>query len=120
MNAYMSRVSAPAWHALTAHPRVIHELTYNPVFPGGFLPSLTLLISTLTQATNGSLIVDSVTNIGPHYARTLREWRDRFEDTFESDIVPALRKAYPESMSSGDEKEEREAIEVFRRKWIYY
>ena len=46
--------------------------------PGGFLPTLTFLMSTLASGSKGTLIVDSVSNIGPHYARTLREWRRRF------------------------------------------
>ncbi|THG94700.1 hypothetical protein EW026_g6820, partial [Hermanssonia centrifuga] len=50
----------------------------NQIFPGGILPTLTLLTHTLTHASRGTLVVDSVSNIGPHYARTLREWRARF------------------------------------------
>ena len=88
--------------------------------------------------------MDSVANIGPHYAPTLREWRNRFEDKFESDIVPALRKTYQDVTDSPNEfydknatsqvtvnvdvrrekpgvmVKERGEIEVFRRKWIYY
>lgn len=45
------------------------------------------------------------------YARTLREWRRRFEATFEAEIVPALKEAYPELTT-------RKGIDVFRRKWI--
>ncbi|PSR78660.1 hypothetical protein PHLCEN_2v7311 [Hermanssonia centrifuga] len=51
-------------------------------FPGGILPTLTLLTHTLTHASRGTLVVDSVSNIGPHYARTLREWRARFTRGF--------------------------------------
>lgn len=47
------------------------------------------------------------------YARTLREWERRFSDAFETDIVPALKEAYPELKT-------RKEIEVFRRKWLYY
>lgn len=61
--------------------------------------------------------MDSVSNVGPHYARTLREWRRRFLARFESVIVPALVKEYPEVMGSGAEKG-REEIEVFKRKWL--
>ena len=49
------------------------------VFPGGFLPTLTFMVETLAKGSQGRLVVDSVSNIGPHYARTLREWRRRFE-----------------------------------------
>ena len=59
--------------------------------------------------------MDSINNIGPHYARTLREWRYRFQDKFEEVIVPALRNEYPDVM---DGKKGREEIEVFKRKWL--
>lgn len=58
------------------------------VFPGGFLPTLAFLIETLNKGSHGRLVVDAVSNIGPHYARTLREWRRRFEARFEDTIVP--------------------------------
>ncbi|EJC98988.1 cyclopropane-fatty-acyl-phospholipid synthase [Fomitiporia mediterranea MF3/22] len=85
------------------------------LFPGGFLPTLTLLVQALTAGSRGRLVVDSVSNIGPHYARTLREWRRRFTARFEDVIEPALREDYPDVMAG--EKGRRE-IEVFRRKWI--
>jgi|ERR1700722_684025 len=85
------------------------------VFPGGVLPTLTLLLQTLQQGSSGRLIVDSVSNIGPHYARTLREWRRRFLHQFESVIVPALKREYPEVMGGPTGRQE---IEVFKRKWI--
>ncbi|KAH9841488.1 Mycolic acid cyclopropane synthetase-domain-containing protein [Rhodofomes roseus] len=88
-------------------------------FPGGFLPTLSLLISTMTSGSKGRLIVDSVDNIGPHYARTLREWRRRFENRFDAEIVPALRKQYADVLSDGAPGSQEE-IEVFRRKWLYY
>lgn len=72
-------------------------------------------MQTLQQGSSGRLIVDSVTNIGPHYARTLREWRRRFLAKFESVIVPALQAEYPEVMSG---QRGRQEIEVFKRKWI--
>ncbi|ELU43980.1 CFS1-like protein [Rhizoctonia solani AG-1 IA] len=48
------------------------------VFPGGHLPTVTALVDTLAQGGKNKLIIDSISNIGPHYARTLREWRRRF------------------------------------------
>ncbi|KAH9933161.1 cyclopropane-fatty-acyl-phospholipid synthase [Epithele typhae] len=89
------------------------------LFPGGFLPTLTFMLDTLAKGSKGRLVVDAVENIGPHYARTLREWRRRFEARFEEAIVPALRKEYPAVMGA-DDATAREQIEVFRRKWIYY
>lgn len=70
----------------------------------------------------GKLIVESVDNIGPHYARTLREWRRRFVGRFEAVIVPALQKEYQtrreQAGLKGGEVLGRDEIEVFKRKWI--
>ncbi|KAJ7069655.1 CFS1-like protein [Mycena amicta] len=87
------------------------------IFPGGFLPTLTLLLESMKDGSSGRLTVDSVSNIGPHYARTLREWRQRFLYAFDSTIVPALKREYPDVMNGPRGKEE---IEVFKRKWVYY
>jgi cyclopropane-fatty-acyl-phospholipid synthase len=46
------------------------------IFPGGMLPSLEA-IATAARSSSG-LMVHEVREIGPHYARTLREWRERF------------------------------------------
>ncbi|CCA73014.1 related to cyclopropane-fatty-acyl-phospholipid synthase [Serendipita indica DSM 11827] len=90
------------------------------IFPGGFLPTVSYLVQTLTAGSNNTLVIDAISNIGPHYARTLREWRRRFEAKFDSVIVPALREEYPDVMGAHlGEKGERE-IQVFKRKWIYY
>lgn len=106
--------------------RYIREIDFirKWIFPGGFLPTLTLLMNTLSEGSKGRLIVESVANIGPHYARTLREWRRRFLNRFESVIIPALQREYALS-NSGEEKDgssvmSRDEIEVFKRKWIYY
>jgi cyclopropane-fatty-acyl-phospholipid synthase len=56
--------------------------------------------------------VDDVENIGAHYAKTLRLWKDKFLLNFESEIRPALL-AEHEGMTKAD-------VEVFRRKWEYY
>ncbi|KAF8968978.1 CFS1-like protein [Flammula alnicola] len=90
------------------------------LFPGGFLPTLTFLMSTLTDGSKGRLIVESIENIGPHYARTLREWRRRFIQKFEAVIVPALQKEYALRSHQSSKVLGREEIEVFRRKWLYY
>ena len=47
------------------------------IFPGGFLPSHRAILDGMTRHT--SLNVLSLDEIGLHYARTLREWRHRFE-----------------------------------------
>jgi cyclopropane-fatty-acyl-phospholipid synthase len=46
------------------------------IFPGGLLPSLTRISQILSRHT--SLVVAGVRDIGPHYALTLRAWRQRF------------------------------------------
>ena len=76
-------------------------------------------MSTLASGSKGTLIVDSVSNIGPHYARTLREWRRRFVERFENVVVPALQKEH-ELRRGGKGKKVlgRDEIEVFKRKWI--
>ncbi|KAF7767913.1 hypothetical protein Agabi119p4_7156 [Agaricus bisporus var. burnettii] len=98
----------------------INQKIMITVFPGGILPTLTLLLDTLRSGSKNRLIVDSVSNIGPHYARTLREWRRRFLDQFEDIIVPALQEDYPSVMGPLSGERGRQEIEVFRRKWIYY
>ncbi|MBN2466784.1 MAG: DUF1365 family protein [Deltaproteobacteria bacterium] len=69
------------------------------VFPGGHLPSLTALTHAITA--NSTLTIEYLENIGIHYSRTLREWRNRFLSNIEA--VERL----------GFDR-------VFMRKWIYY
>jgi cyclopropane-fatty-acyl-phospholipid synthase len=45
------------------------------VFPGSFIPSVQALSKSLTKATD--LKIFHLEDIGPHYARTLRLWRER-------------------------------------------
>jgi cyclopropane-fatty-acyl-phospholipid synthase len=47
------------------------------IFPGGMLPSLTALCRAMTK--RSELVVEHLENIGPHYAPTLRDWREAFE-----------------------------------------
>lgn len=86
----------------------------STVFPGGLLPSLSLLLSSMQTATSGRFVVESVSNIGPHYARTLREWRRRFVAYFDV-IEEALKKEYPGVF---DGKAGEKELRVFWRKWI--
>ncbi len=51
------------------------------IFPGGFLPSHRAILDGLARRT--SLNVLALDEIGTHYARTLREWRHRFEANLE-------------------------------------
>lgn len=79
-------------------------------------------MTTLADGSKGKLVVESVANIGPHYARTLREWRRRFVERFEEVVVPALQKEYAMRSAAGKDGRAkvlgREEIEVFKRKWL--
>ena len=82
------------------------------IFPGGHLPSVSQLVSSIATGSKGQLIVDDIENIGPHYAKTLRIWKENFLTNFDTQIKPALLREH-EHMTKFD-------IEVFRRKWEYY
>ncbi|UPT74339.1 MAG: cyclopropane-fatty-acyl-phospholipid synthase family protein [Elusimicrobiota bacterium] len=69
------------------------------IFPGALLPSLTALSNAMTA--NSNLMVENVENIGIHYARTLREWRDALQS----------RSADAKALGFDDE---------FLRTWEYY
>ncbi|KAI0062952.1 cyclopropane-fatty-acyl-phospholipid synthase [Artomyces pyxidatus] len=94
----------------------IQKWSASPIFPGGLLPTPTLLLTSMAGASAGRLVVDSVSNIGPHYARTLREWRRAFEVNF-ADVEQALRMDHPGVFDGLSGQRE---LAVFRRKWIYY
>ncbi len=46
------------------------------IFPGSFMPSIAALTERVARQTD--MVVAHLEDIGPHYARTLREWRTRF------------------------------------------
>ncbi len=69
------------------------------IFPGGHLPSLTSLCTSMTSASQ--FIVEEIDNIGVHYARTLDDWKHRFME-------------HPEN------KEALAKRTTFHRKWVYY
>ncbi len=46
------------------------------IFPGGCLPSVTAIAESVTRASDMRIV--ALDDIGPHYARTLRDWRERF------------------------------------------
>ncbi|KAJ3151443.1 hypothetical protein HK101_001889, partial [Irineochytrium annulatum] len=53
------------------------------IFPGGHCPSVTALVGAIEKGSKGKLIVDELSNIGPHYAKALRVWRERFLEGFD-------------------------------------
>ncbi len=61
------------------------------------------------MGSSGRLTDDYMVNIGPHYARTLREWKQNFLGSWEETIAPALVRKY--NLTAAEQ-------EVFRRKWI--
>ncbi|KAK0529198.1 hypothetical protein OC835_004409 [Tilletia horrida] len=95
------------------------EFIKKYIFPGGCLPSVTRLFEAARVGSKGTLIPEGLINIGPHYARTLREWCRRFEAQFDAQIAPALIRDHPEIRRLGPVEQAKE-VEVFRKKWIYY
>jgi len=69
------------------------------IFPGSHIPSLGAIVEAISQRTN--LLVYEVASIGSHYARTLREWRERFNKV-------------------SSKLQERGFGEEFQRAWNYY
>lgn len=69
-------------------------------------------MQSIATGSKGTLIVDDIENIGPHYAKTLRIWKENFMRTFDEEIRPALLREH-ENMKKDD-------VEVFKRKWEYY
>ncbi|KAJ4174546.1 hypothetical protein NW754_004964 [Fusarium falciforme] len=82
------------------------------IFPGGYLPSITQLLNHISEQSQGTLIVENVENIGGHYAKTLRLWKENFMESFDDKIRPALMREHPDMTPEG--------VEVFRKKWEYY
>lgn len=51
------------------------------IFPGGFLPSISVMTNSVAKVTDMKLF--HLEDIGPHYATTLRDWRQRFFNNIE-------------------------------------
>ncbi|KAI9725223.1 MAG: hypothetical protein M1828_003404 [Chrysothrix sp. TS-e1954] len=86
------------------------------IFPGGHLPTPTLLFDSISAGSKNRLLPQSITNIGAHYSKTLRLWREQFRENFDAKIRPSLlsgKDGEANSMTDGE-------VEVFRRKWEYY
>jgi cyclopropane-fatty-acyl-phospholipid synthase len=69
------------------------------IFPGGLLPSVTAIEDSLARSTR--LRITARTDFGPHYAQTLRIWRDRFQ-------------------ANADEVARLGFDDVFARMWTFY
>ena len=62
--------------------RNTHTWIQKYIFPGGLLPSVEAIIGATERHT--ALRTVDMTSLGPHYAETLRLWRDRFLERRES------------------------------------
>jgi len=60
------------------------------VFPGSFIPSVSAIVAAVRRATDMKLF--HLEDIGPHYARTLRDWRARFM----AELAAVRALGYPE------------------------
>ena len=69
------------------------------IFPGGVLPSVTVLSQAATKYS--SFIMENLKDIGTHYAVTLKDWREKYLSNIESISAMGFNN-------------------VFRRKWEYY
>jgi cyclopropane-fatty-acyl-phospholipid synthase len=69
------------------------------IFPGGFLPSISVLAQHLTEYSE--LVIESLDDIGLDYAKTLSHWRDNFLASWST--ISTL--GYDET---------------FKRLWLYY
>lgn len=75
------------------------EFIQKHIFPGGILPSVTVLSQAMTR--NSHFFIEHLENIGIHYARTLQEWRNRF-------------------LAAKDRVAQLGFDDEFQRKWEYY
>ncbi|KAJ3147210.1 hypothetical protein HDU89_005808 [Geranomyces variabilis] len=76
------------------------------IFPGGHCPSLPALIAACYTGSKGNLVLDEMHNIGPHYAKALRLWREAF-------TANCARVAAEHGLEDKYDPE-------FRRKWEFY
>jgi len=94
-----------ALQAITITDQVYESHIRNPdfikryIFPGSFIPSISAITWSVARSTDMKLF--HLEDITPHYARTLRTWRERFF----ANIDGVRKLGYPES---------------FVRMWEYY
>lgn len=65
-----------------SHYRRTFDWIRKYIFPGGLLPSLEVILQTTTR--HSSLVLQQADNIGIHYAETLKQWRERFNEQIEA------------------------------------
>ena len=79
------------------------------LFPGGYLPTINQLVTSIHAGSKATLEVETVQNIGPHYIRTLQCWRENFEKN--QDVI---RANFVEKHKDATEAD----IEAFCRTWL--
>jgi cyclopropane-fatty-acyl-phospholipid synthase len=79
------------------------------IFPGGYLPTVNQLLTSIHNGSQGNLEIETVQSIGPHYIKTLQCWRENFTRNWD-----AIRESFVAKHGDVTEKE----IEAFRRKWV--
>ncbi|KFA49991.1 hypothetical protein S40293_05951 [Stachybotrys chartarum IBT 40293] len=82
------------------------------IFPGAHVPTTTKIMEAAQTGSNGSFVPDRLINLGGHYSRCLREWRQNFIADFDDRVAPAML-SRNKGMSSF-------ALEQFKRKFIFY
>jgi cyclopropane-fatty-acyl-phospholipid synthase len=95
-SAVLQAITIEAAHA--AAYRAEPDFIQRYIFPGGMLPTVADMAN---QSSRAGLGFGTVERFGPDYARTLADWRDRFDA------------AWPDIAALGYD-------ERFRRMWRYY
>ncbi|EWH09403.1 cyclopropane-fatty-acyl-phospholipid synthase [Catenovulum agarivorans DS-2] len=81
------------------HYRKNVDFIQKYIFPGGCLPSVSVIAEQFAKSTN--MVIDNVQDIGLDYAKTLADWRNNFEDNWQ-------------------EIEQFGFDNKFKRLWVYY
>jgi cyclopropane-fatty-acyl-phospholipid synthase len=95
--AVLQVITTPDHHYKDYRKRI--DWIQKHIFPGGHLPSVTAL--SVSMAEKSELFIENLLNIGPHYALTLKQWREKF--TVAENAL--LKGGYDE---------------IFQRKWLFY
>lgn len=115
---YVSTTMPPAlsiWPSLTMGHKIyenspkVDTFIDRYVFPGGYLPTIKQLLAAIHAGSKGTLEIEAVQNIGPHYIRTLQCWRENFDKNWDS-----IRKSFAERHEEASEDD----IEFYHRRWL--
>lgn len=79
------------------------------VFPGGYLPTVHELVSCLSRGSKMALELDDLENIGIHYVKTLRLWREKFLENW--DLIQ-------DGFTSKYGPKTKHEMEALKRRWV--